>query len=75
MPLYEYICKECGYHFEVLRPIKDADKPIACRRCASETTERQISVFFAQSGGRVVAGGNGGGCAGCSGGSCSTCGH
>jgi len=75
MPLYEYQCKDCGHRFDALRPIKDADKPIVCQKCTSDHTERQISVFFAQSGGRVVAGGNGGGCAGCAGGSCSSCGH
>lgn len=75
MPIFEYICKECGHRFDALRPIKDADKPIACTKCASENTKRQLSVFFAQSTGRVIAGGNGGGCAGCPGGSCSTCGH
>jgi putative FmdB family regulatory protein len=75
MPLYEYQCKECGYQFDALRPIKDADKPIACKQCSSEHSQRQISIFFAQSAGRVVAGNNGGGCAGCSGGSCASCGH
>lgn len=75
MPLYEYQCKDCGHRFDALRSIKDADQPIVCKQCESEHTERQISVFFAQSGGRVVAGSNGGGCAGCAGGSCSSCGH
>jgi len=75
MPLYEYRCKDCGYHFDALRPMKDADNPITCKQCAGDHTERQISVFFAQSGGKVVAGGNGGGCAGCAGGSCASCGH
>jgi hypothetical protein len=32
-----------------------------------------LSVFFAQSGAQMIAGGNSAGCAGCSGGSCSTC--
>ena len=75
MPLYEYQCKECGYLFDALRPIKDADKTIACKQCESVHTERQISVFFAQSGGKAVAGNSGGGCAGCAGGSCASCGH
>lgn len=75
MPLYEYQCKDCGHRFDALRPIKDADQPIVCKQCESDHTLRQISVFFAQSGGRVVAGSNGGGCAGCAGGSCSSCGH
>ena len=75
MPLYEYICIDCGARFDMLRPIKDADKTIPCTRCSSEHTARQLSVFYAQSGGHSVAGSNGGGCAGCAGGSCASCGH
>ena len=73
MPLYEYICMDCRKHFDSLRPMKDADAPIHCNYCQSEKTARTISVFFAQSSGKVIAGGNGGGCASCGGGSCSTC--
>ncbi len=73
MPLYEYVCKDCGNHFDALRSMKDADKPIACRACQSEHTSRALSVFYASSEGRSVAS-SGGGCGGCSGGSCSSCG-
>jgi putative FmdB family regulatory protein len=73
MPIYEYICKDCGERFETLRAMKDADAPMACQNCNSQHTSRMLSVFFAQSGGRVVAGGNGG-CAGCSSSSCASCG-
>ncbi len=73
MPIYEYVCTDCGKRFEVLRSIKDADTPIPCRTCKSDHTQRAMSVFFAQSGTKIVAGGNGGGCAGCSSGSCSSC--
>jgi putative FmdB family regulatory protein len=73
MPLYEYVCKECGLRFDVLRSMSQADAPIACQGCRSKETERALSVFFASSGGKVVAGG-GSGCGSCSGGSCSTCG-
>ncbi len=73
MPIYEYVCKDCGKRFEVIRSIKDADSPIPCKSCQSDQTQRAVSVFFAQSGSQIIAGGNGGGCAGCSSGSCSTC--
>ncbi|WP_041454829.1 MULTISPECIES: FmdB family zinc ribbon protein [Anaerolinea] len=73
MPLYEYQCKDCGKKFDSLRSLKDADSPIACKFCHSENTSRVLSVFFAQSDGRQVAGSSG--CNSCSGGSCSTCGH
>ncbi len=75
MPLYEYLCQECGTRFDTLRSMKDSDKPIGCTHCQSEQTIRQLSVFFAQSGGKALAGTQGGGCAGCSGGSCGSCSH
>ncbi len=76
MPLYEYICLDCGRSFDALRSMKDADKPIKCDKCQSENTSRQLSLFFASSGGKSIAGANGGGgCAGCAGGSCSSCGQ
>lgn len=73
MPLYEYVCQDCGHHFDALRSMKDADKTISCRECHSEQTKRALSVFFASSEGRSVTA-SAGGCGGCSGGSCSSCG-
>lgn len=75
MPLYEYVCLDCGNRFDALRPMKDADSVIHCESCQSEHTSRMLSVFFAQSGGKAIAGSNAGSCAGCSGGTCATCGH
>ncbi len=72
MPLYEYVCKDCGSHFDVLRTFKDADKSITCKSCLSAQTVRAISVFYAQSDGRSVTASSG--CAGCGGGSCASCG-
>ncbi len=73
MPIYEYLCKDCGVRFEILRSIKDADTPIHCESCQGEHTQRTLSVFFAQSGSQIIAGGNSSGCAGCAGGTCSSC--
>lgn len=72
MPIYEYVCLECGERFEQVRLMKEADLPIACQKCESPRTSRMLSLFFASSGGRVVAGSSSG-CAGCAGGSCATC--
>ena len=74
MPIYEYVCQDCGEKFEAMRAIKDADAPIPCDGCHGPHTSRQLSRFFAQSGGRVVAGGGSSGCASCSSHSCATCG-
>jgi len=72
MPIYEYRCQDCGNHFDALRTMKNDDAQIACKVCESIHTVRQISVFFAQSGGRVIATTQSG-CAGCTGGSCASC--
>ncbi len=74
MPIYEYVCQECGRKFEALRSMKDADSPIICKYCHATNTRRALSVCNCQSDGRAIAGG-GGGCSGCAGGSCGSCGH
>lgn len=75
MPIYEYKCMNCGSTFDALRPMNEIAKPLSCINCDSDRTVRQISVFFAKSNGKVVAGNSGGSCSGCSGGSCSSCSH
>lgn len=75
MPLYEYSCENCGYQFEALRPMKDADAPIPCKKCHSAQTHKIVSVFFAKSNGQSLHGGGTSGCAGCSSGSCASCRH
>ncbi|MGB9672583.1 MAG: FmdB family zinc ribbon protein [Anaerolineales bacterium] len=74
MPIYEYICENCHQKFDSLRPIRDADAPISCKHCQSTQTHRVLSVFFAQSNGKTIAGGDMGGCSTCRGGNCASCG-
>ncbi len=45
MPLYEYVCQDCGQPFEKLVPMSKADAPHPCPSCASEQTQRQVSAF------------------------------
>ena len=33
MALYEYECCECGNRTEIIRKIKDAQKPVFCEEC------------------------------------------
>lgn len=72
MPIYEYLCVDCGKRFEVLRTIKEADTPIACQNCQSTHTNRVLSVFFAQSDGHAIAS-NSSSCASCHATSCASC--
>ena len=45
MPIYEYICQDCGHAFEKLVP--RAGTPVECEKCASSRVEKQFSVFSA----------------------------
>jgi putative FmdB family regulatory protein len=75
MPIYEYICQDCRHEFEALRPMSQADLAVACAKCGGENIKRKISVFFAESGGKAVAGASAPACGSCAGGNCSSCGH
>ncbi|MFQ5717359.1 MAG: zinc ribbon domain-containing protein [Nitrospinales bacterium] len=44
MPLYEYICKQCGHPFEML--VNGSTVP-KCPACQSKKLEKQHSVFAA----------------------------
>ena len=63
MPIYEYVCKQCGENFEEL---VRADTAVSCPKCRSVKVERRFSTFACASG----SGGSGSGPA--AGGSCST---
>ena len=45
MPIYEYICKDCGCAFEKLVP--RAGSSVVCEKCQSSNVEKQFSVFAA----------------------------
>ena len=81
MPIYEYICSDCGKKFEAIRTMKDSDIQIGCKYCESSNTHRAISVCFAHGAGASMDNyssspvATGGGCGGCSGGSCGSCHH
>ena len=49
MPIYEYVCEQDGTVIERLRPIADADKPIADLEGKGRTFTRRLSTFAAQS--------------------------
>lgn len=43
MPIYEYICKSCGYEFEKIRAFSDATMP-TCPSCQLEDVQRKLGV-------------------------------
>lgn len=44
MPLYEYVCNECGDRMEVLRTMTKSDEAVTCLSC-SAPARRVLSVF------------------------------
>lgn len=44
MPLFEYICRECGERFEKIIPCTKRDD-VECPHCGTERAERQLSTF------------------------------
>jgi len=77
MPVYEYICDDCGAGFSVLVPSHKSK--VACTGCGSAKLTRQFSTFSAHGGGPGSAlpcapgtcpGGGGGPQASCADGRC-----
>lgn len=44
MPLYDYICNDCGHTFEERVPIAQADA-VACPTCGSDHPRRRLPQF------------------------------
>ena len=47
MPIFEYVCKECGHNFEALVM---GSKKAECPSCQSAKLDQQLSVFSAGTG-------------------------
>lgn len=45
MPLYEYICLECGEQFEKLVRLSEANQPVTCPKCHQTNCQKSISLF------------------------------
>jgi len=43
MPIYEYVCKECGHQLEALQKMSDAPL-LECPACAKEALKKKISA-------------------------------
>ncbi len=77
MPLYEYVCSDCGLKFELLRALSRANEAASCPRCHN-SAERILSTFasFSKDEGGLTTpvAGTGSSCATCGTSSCNTCG-
>jgi putative FmdB family regulatory protein len=43
MPIFEYLCSDCGRPFEKIVPRHDSQ--VECVHCSSGNVEKQLSVF------------------------------
>ena len=73
MPIYEYACKQCGFQFEEIRSVNEADNPLKCPDCGKSEAKRKLSVFFTPNRSRksVLSSNK---CGGCSSNACGNCG-
>ncbi|MCK5576936.1 MAG: zinc ribbon domain-containing protein [Dehalococcoidales bacterium] len=74
MPLYEYVCSQCGCRFELIRPITRANEEAPCPRCRHES-ERILSRFssFSKDSSGLSTPVGGSSCTSCSTASCDSC--
>jgi putative FmdB family regulatory protein len=63
VPLFEYLCQDCGRSFEKIVPRYDS--PADCIHCNSERVEKQLSVFAVAGGSSSEAANEGPGCGRC----------
>ncbi len=78
MPIYEYHCQDCKARFDALRPMSQADDPIACSRCHGPNTSRVLSLFAAiskSSSGETRSIASGSSCTTCAATTCAGCHH
>lgn len=60
-PLYEYACqnKDCGDVSEKIRKFSEADEPLPCPKCGTETRRKVSTSSFQLKGGGWAADGYG----------------
>jgi putative FmdB family regulatory protein len=73
MPIFEFVCSQCGKPFEELVRFSSAASEVTCPACGSLEVKKQISVFASKVSGGGSFGslnlGSGAGSASCSTGS------
>ncbi len=45
MPIYNYVCKECGENFDLLMGVTSERVEPKCRKCGSKNIEKILSSF------------------------------
>lgn len=56
MPIFEYVCADCGQPFEVLVLISSKAPEVVCPTCQSQNVSKKISSFASRlSGGSSIS--------------------
>ena len=66
MPLYEYVCINCGTAFEQFVRSASAQEAVACPKCASALVNKQFSTFGTKGAGGFSGSSSAAGDASCS---------
>jgi len=45
MPLYTYVCKDCGAKFDILIGVSSQKEELKCSKCSSKNIQRVFSSF------------------------------
>ena len=65
MPIYTYICKDCGEKFDLLIGVTSKKTELKCKKCGSKKIEKTLSSFS--------VGNSGSSGSSCPSGTCPTC--
>ncbi|MFP4081405.1 MAG: FmdB family zinc ribbon protein [Candidatus Aminicenantes bacterium] len=71
MPIYEFVCKKCGKHFESLVSV-GREKEVSCEACGSKNIEKLISSFGIGGGSSRISSSSDA-CPTCTANTCTTC--
>ncbi|MBM4388399.1 MAG: zinc ribbon domain-containing protein [Deltaproteobacteria bacterium] len=71
MPIFEYICGDCGVKFEEL--VRNSGDTVECPSCHGRNNEKTLSTFAFKSEGGGFSPSGGSACAGCKPASPSAC--
>ncbi len=56
MPLYSYVCKDCGETFDLLVGVTVQKTELKCRKCGSEHIEKTFGSFSMGASGSKTSG-------------------
>ena len=74
MPVYSYVCKDCGHKFDLLTGVISEKPKFKCEKCGSSDVKKLLPRFISgKTEEGAVIGGNS--CSTCQASSCTSCGR